>query len=142
MKKISLILGSIALIGMSATASAAKPMEAGIYHCGNVVTNEYTAEAQCNLEWSYLIINSKSKGHQQHQSGDMENCTYYTDTVDGEGNPVEQSETLYRAFSDCEVGELLEGVATCDVEDPDTGVTIITPTSGDLCQFVEPEPGA
>lgn len=110
------------LVGISATVVAEKPTEAQIYHCGCVATDENTVDATSDLKWQLLTISTKSKGHRKHEEGDTEDCTYL-----GVGE-VEQPNPLDRASDDCEVGDFLVGVATCDADGAPS-----TPTVGDSC---------
>jgi hypothetical protein len=121
-KQTSLVLCGLVLGCISFTAIAAKPTEALIYHCGC----EYSEEAGSELLWGSLIVNSKSRGHRSHEAGDVETCTYV------DQNFIEQETELVRGFDDCEEGDLLTGVATCDTE----GATQ-TPIVGESCAPVE-----
>jgi len=112
MKKLTLLtvvvaLGMFGLVNPS-TAIARQP-KTDVAHCG------------CNfdgsdLEWVFLSVSVKSKGHQQHDAGDMEEC------FDAADMPVD---TYERAFDDCILldGTLLPGVADCAAD----------PIAGDTC---------
>ena len=115
--KYHLALCALFLSFISTTAIAGKPEEALIYHCGCSASNEFTVEAGSELRWKLLIVNANSKGHQNHQIGDIENCTYF------DQESVEQENQLVRGSNDCEVGDLLTGVSTCESE----------PVAGDTC---------
>ncbi len=110
MKKLTLLtvvvaLGMFGLVNPS-TAIAGQP-KTDVAHCG------------CNadgsdLEWVYLSVSTKSKGHKQHDAGDLEDCD---DEFD------EFVDTYERDFDDCILfnGAVLDGVVDCAPEDPIEG---------------------
>lgn len=123
--KIGVLISGLLLVCISTSAVAAKPTEAMIYHCGCVANNEFSEEASADLRWSLLVVHAKSKGHQNHALGDTETCFFEDDIA-------QQEVELARGFDDCEVDDLLEGVATCDTE----GATQ-TPVAGESCEVSE-----
>ena len=147
MTKLSTILSGILLISISASAIADKPpgtgkppeeckptkpekpakpekpqhAKAALMHCG------------CNsdgtgLEWNYLVVSSKSKGHRKHQAGDIVEC--YVPDVDED---VLEG-TYTRDDKDCTIdeGTLLE-VDQCGSP---------VPMAGESCgsEYIAPEP--
>jgi hypothetical protein len=99
MKKLSIVLMCLAVLGFTGTVSAGQP-KTGVAHCG------------CNLdgtdlEWVFLDVSAKSKGHKQHLDGDLEDCSDQFEAFVG---------TYERDFNDCTlVGEgSLGGVVACD----------------------------
>ena len=99
MKKFSLILMMVCmgLIGFSSTAWAVKPTETLIAHCGC----NFDGDA---MEWQIITVNPKSRGHQNHEVDDTEECR------DPDGlNPV----FLDRDFDDCELLGQLPGLEAC-----------------------------
>jgi len=128
MKKLSILLIGLMLLVLATPTLAAKPTEAGIYHCGCVALDEKSAEATAELQWSLLIINSKSRGHRMHQMGDTETCTYL------DIDEIEQEIELDRSSRDCEVDTLLVGVDQCDAG-TDFGDVFATPTPGATCEL-------
>ncbi len=109
MKKLSLILICLAMFAYTSTAFGDPPGKTVVAHCG------------CNfdgtdLEWVFLDVSTKSKGHQRHLDGDFESCN------DESGSFVDIYE---RDFDDCDlIGEDgLGGVATCGTD----------PIEGDPC---------
>ncbi len=104
MKKLTLLtvvvaLGMFGLVNPS-TAIARQP-KTDVAHCG------------CNfdgsdLEWVFLSVSVKSKGHQQHDATDLEDC--FDPTT---GAVVD---TYTRASDDCILsgGPTLPGVFACD----------------------------
>lgn len=116
--KTCLILSFLLLASISFNSQADKPVEALIYHCGCVASNEFTEEANTGLLWELLIVNSNSKGHQNHTIGQQKTCTYF------DKDSVEQESELVRGFNDCEVGDFLTGVSTCETE----------PVTGESCE--------
>ena len=106
------------LSGMSTLALAEKPPKADVYHCGCVAVDEQTATATAELQWKLLSISSKSKGHKNHEADDLETCMYVDESLTARSNELE------RGFDDCELGDLLIGVATCSIE----------PFAGDSCE--------
>lgn len=109
MKRAILAL-AIALTAAVATAAyAERPTKVDIAHCG-------CAEDGSDLVWVFLNISSKSKGHQQHDAGDVEECLDTDGFVAG---------TFERGADDCVLfgGDPLNGVATC----------VADPVEGDSC---------
>lgn len=106
MKKLSLILICLAVFSFTGTAFAGGH-KTSVAHCG------CTADG-FGLEWVYLSVSQKSKGHQQHDAGDMETC------FDGET----LIDTYQREFDDCILFEdaLLSGVSDCDGDPLEGGI--------------------
>jgi hypothetical protein len=84
MKKIVIILGAVALVGMSVTATAAPPPKQTIMHCGCTVDG-------LGLEMRTIIVSSKGKGHRNHLIGSETTC-YLNDI---------EVDTYTRTQSDC-----------------------------------------
>jgi hypothetical protein len=104
MKKIFTALAITALT-LSATTAFAGGHKTALAHCG------CNADAT-DLEWQIINVSKSSKGHKQHQAGDMETCV----TVDVMGYEV--SANFERAANDCTLsgeGELM-GVAICGTD--------------------------
>ena len=100
MKKISLILGGMMLIGMSATASAAKPTDIEIMHCG-------CNAAGTGLEMHAIIVNSNGGGHHNHTDGSVTECNNTTLVDDGLGGEIELGIVeITRTQSDCQVSDV------------------------------------
>ena len=97
MKKLSLVLLSLVLIGFAGIALAGKPTETMIAHCGC----NYDGDA---MEWQIITVNPNSKGHQNHEVDDTEECWDPTDTY---------VEYLDRDYDDCELVGQLTGLETC-----------------------------
>jgi hypothetical protein len=107
MKKFSILLLCIAVLGFTGTALAGQP-KTDVAHCG------------CNfdgtdLEWVFVSVSVNSKGHKQHDAGDLEDC------YDEAGAYVD---TYERDFDDCILfdGTVLDGVFDC-ADDPIEGTS-------------------
>lgn len=107
-KKISVVLTGMMLIGVSATAVATKPTEAQIYHCGCQSHDDGTSSAGADLRWNLITVSPRSRGHRQHEDGDIETCTYLDEFS------IEQEVDLERDSDDCEVMGSVIGVLPCD----------------------------
>jgi len=106
---------AIAALTLSATTAFAGGHKAALAHCG------CNADAT-NLEWKIINVSQSSKGHKQHQTGDIETCV----TVDA-ATSEELSYNFERAANDCTLtdgGELM-GVAICAAD----------PVQGDSCSL-------
>lgn len=115
MKKISIVLSGIMLIGISGTSFAGKPTDVALMHCG------CTAEGD-DLEFTYQVVNSNSeRGHKNHVI-DSEKTCYFDDEPVG---------TYVRTANDC---TLADGIWT------DVGWCGDTPpVEGDDCGDVVPD---
>ena len=105
MKKVSIVLGCLLLLGFSTNALAAK---SSVAHCG-------CNDDGTDLVWTYLEVSSKSKGHMQHNMSDLEEC--YIDVWDeGAQEWVEvYVDTYERTADDCTFnGTTLSGLLACD----------------------------
>lgn len=110
-KAIGSILIGLALIGFASTATAGGH-KTDVWHCGCVAyaPGDIAPWGTAFLEWSDLSVSKNSNGHQQHEAGDVETCSYWLndDTL--------AYATYTRGSDDCqEVGvpHVLEGVGTC-----------------------------
>jgi hypothetical protein len=104
MKKLIVAIMCLSLFGLTGTALAGQP-KVDIAHCG-------CSDDGTDLVWKHLSVSVKSKGHQQHDAGDLEDCVDEAGVVD----------TFERAADDCVLFGVdpLNGVVTC-VEDPVEG---------------------
>ena len=98
---------AITALTLSATTAFAGGHKTALAHCG------CNADAtDLDLEWQIINVSKSSKGHKQHQDGDIETCV----AVDAMGYEV--SANFERAEDDCtlfEKGELL-GVGICGTD--------------------------
>ena len=118
MKKVSIVLGCLLLLGFSTNALAAK---SSVAHCG-------CNDDGTDLVWTYLEVSSKSKGHMQHNEFDLEDC--YIDVLVGDKWVEEYVDTYERAADDCTFnGTTLSGLSTCE----------LIPTEGESCAAGVPE---
>ncbi len=118
MKKVSIVLGCLLLLGFSTNALAAK---SSVAHCG-------CNDDGSDLVWTYLEVSSKSKGHKQHNMSDLEEC--YIDVLVDEVWVEVYVDTYERAADDCTFnGTELSGLSACDP----------IPTEGESCAAGDPE---
>jgi hypothetical protein len=113
MKKIVIILGAVALVGMSVTATAAPPPKQTIMHCG-------CTDSGNGLEMRSIIVSSKGKGHRNHLIGSETTCYHPVETELEVG-------TYTRSQSDCTVtpAGLWAGLNACTGSEPsDCGVLV------------------
>jgi len=154
-RKSSIVLGGILLVGISTSALAVKPPETGkppgvdkpevckpekpvkpdkpakpekperrkaaLMHCG-------CSSDGTGLEWKYLVVSSKSKGHRNHLAGDVEEC-YVPD-----GDAVTLIGTYTRDYDDCTIN----ADALLDIEQCEE----VVPIEGESCgsEYVAPDP--
>jgi hypothetical protein len=120
-KKITSVLIGLALVGFVSTAVAGGH-KTDVFHCGCVAyaPGAVAPWGTAFLEWSELNVGKNSKGHQLHEAGDEETCTFYLDEF------TMSSADYIRGGDDCqEVGatHTLAGVEVC----------VATPSDGALC---------
>jgi len=116
MKKLTLFAVSLLLSTVAATALAdkptdkpdkpgkppEKPVKVEIFHCGC----SQDADDNAQLTWKILKVSSKSRGHQQHDAGDVEPCAGADDS----------ELDLVRGYNDCQISPdspLLRGLSLC-----------------------------
>ena len=106
MKRAILVLAIALTATLATTAYAVKPSKVDVAHCG-------CTEDGSDLGWVFINISSKSRGHQQHDAGDVEECFDIDGVLLG---------TFERGADDCVLfgADPLNGVATC-VTDPIEG---------------------
>jgi hypothetical protein len=98
MKKLIIAIMCLSLFGLTGTALAGQP-KVDVAHCG-------CNDDGTDLVWTFLSVSVKSRGHQQHDAGDLEDC------VDEAGAVVD---TFVRGADDCVLfgEEPINGVAIC-----------------------------
>ena len=112
MKKISIVLGGMVILGLSATASADKPTDTELYHCG-------CNDAGTGLEMHLQIVNSNAGGHNNHIIDSVTMCTDEDD-----------NDTWWkRTQSDClETGDLRgDELPDCATVTPNCGASTPAP---------------
>jgi hypothetical protein len=97
---------AITVLTLSATTAFAAGQKTALAHCG--CNSDAT-----DLEWKIINVSQSSKGHKQHQAGDIDTCV----TIDADTGE-ELSFNFERAANDCTLidgGELM-GVAICSTD--------------------------
>jgi len=148
MKKLSLVLLALSLVGMAGSALAGGPKN-DIMHCGCVYVADNETDGTASMVWKQLSIKN-GKGHRNHVVDQLDDCLSGYDEVfctdDDVLDQVEGCEstedilsydptytTFYRDNDDCLVAGNLNFLALCD--DPLTEEADETPVEGVDCGF-------
>ena len=151
MKKLSLVLLALSLVGMAGFALAGGPKN-DIMHCGCVYVADNETTGTASMFWKQLSIKN-GKGHRNHVVDQLDDCLSGYDeifcTEDDVLNLVEgclsaegitgydpQYTTFYRDNDDCLIAGTLNFLADCD--DSLTELVDETPVEGDDCGFELP----
>lgn len=147
MKKITLVLLSLVLIGMAGIAWAGGPKN-DIMHCGCVYVADNETDGTASMEWKQLSIKN-GKGHRNHVVDQLDDCLSGYDEVfcteDDVLNEVPGClstadvksydptyTTFFRDNDDCLVAGNLNFLDLCDVPETEEDET---PVEGDDCGF-------
>jgi len=123
MKKLSIVLLSLILIGMAGSVWAAKPIKSLVLHCGCVWDD---IGEVASMEYKEITISSKSKGHDAHVAGSIDSC--YNGQVEVETDVWEDDYADFvRSGADCQLDgpELGDPIDFCPEEEP--------PVAGETC---------
>jgi hypothetical protein len=135
MKKLSLVLLALSLVGFagSALAKVDKSVKT-IRHCG--CTYDYTFESGTEMLYHDIETSGNSKGHgKNHVVGSFSDCWLGTYTEVEEGVFVPDTEQWMRSGDDCLVDGIDGTLADCDMGTEDTVDDILEGTDcGDVVQ--------
>ena len=132
MKKLTLILISLILIGATNQVLAAKEAK-GVRHCGciYVATNETDGEA--SMVYQDLLVAGRSKGHRNHVIGSEDDCLSgyeWVTPIEGEDYLSPLYEAFVREGDDCMWSGTDPFILACDLD--------IGPEEGDVCGSLAP----
>ena len=122
MKKLTLILFSLVLIGFAGIVMAEKPDKSTVLHCGCAWDGEFAT-----MVYGEITISAKSRGHDAHIVGSIDSCK------DGEVFN-EELEVWEDTFSD-----FVRNGDDCQLSGPPLGDPILAcegdpaPVAGDAC---------
>jgi hypothetical protein len=148
MKKLSLVLLALSLVGMAGSALAGGPKN-DIMHCGCVYLADNVTTGTASMVWKQLSIKN-GNGHSNHVVDQLDDCLSGYDEVLCTQNDVDtavdgcfttadvasyspQYTTFYRDNDDCLVLGTLSFLDLCDV--PETTEVDETPVEGADCGF-------
>jgi hypothetical protein len=135
MKKLTLLLFSILLIGFATTAMANKD-QSTLLHCGCAWDGQ-----NASMEYGENTISSRGRGHDSHVFGSMDSC-YDGQVLINEGY-VDVYTDFLRVSSDCQLdgpplGDPIDACITRKEMDADPLDDIdYVPAVGDLCGIDE-----
>jgi len=135
MKKLTLILFNILLIGFATTAMANKDRST-VLHCGCAWDGQ-----NASMEYGENTISSRDRGHDTHVFGSMDSCYEGQELIDE--FYVDVYTDFLRVSSDCQLdgpslGEPIDACVTQEEVDADPLDDIdYAPAVGDLCGIDE-----
>lgn len=137
MKKLTIVLLSLVLIGMAGSVWAVKPAKSEVLHCG-CVWDDFGEVA--SMEYKVITINSKSRGHDAHYFGSMDAC-FAGQVLEGD-ILVDVNIDFVRTAPDCQLAgpPLGDPIDFCTTqEEADAAllevppVVLYVPAAGDEC---------
>ena len=134
MKKLTLVLLSLILIGFAGLAMAEKKPKSTILHCGCAWDG-----AEASMVYGENNISSKSRGHDAHAFGSMDSC--FDGQVLVDDALVDVYTDFVRTASDCQLsgpalGDPIDACTTQEEADAAfelDGTVLYVPAAGDEC---------